>query len=279
MLSLLARHPFSMLDDWALRALHAAVYLLGAALASFVITRVARRALSAARLATSDPEREKQTHTFGDTARRFLLTIVWMMAAMLALKECGLDVGPLLAGAGVLGLAIGFAAQSVLKDWISGFFLLAEGRIRVNDVITVNTLSGTVEEISLRTTVLRDYDGQLHVVPNGVIQNFTNATYGHSYAAFDIPIAFGDSIDACRDLITAICALPEFAADVLAPLEWSGPDRLTESGIICKARVKTRPGRQWDVRRRTIQLFTEQAPARGLHLATAPRRVQLSGEL
>jgi len=278
MISLLETHEFAQLDKWVERGLHAAVYLIGAALASFIISRVARRAMHAARKVATDTESEKQARTIGDTARRFLLTLVWTLAAVLALKECGLDVGPLLAGAGVAGLAIGFAAQNVLKDWINGFFLLAEGRIRVNDSITVNGISGAVEEITLRTTVLRDYDGQLHVIPNGVIQNFTNSTYGFAYATFEVPIAFGDSIEAWRALLNEICAESAFAPDLLGALEWAGVERFTEPGITIKARIKTRAGHQWDVRRRILQLVAERAPARGLHLATAQRTARTAGE-
>jgi small conductance mechanosensitive channel len=277
--------PVDQIDDWLLKALRAAIYLAGAGVLTFLLTKLFARIgrLSAEiireRGGTADAELEKQTTTITDIARRVLLTMGWILALVLALKEYGLDVGPILAGAGVAGLAIGFAAQSVLKDWINGFFLLAEGRIRISDVVKIGELSGVVEFLSLRTTVLRGYDGNVHVFSNGTIQNFTNMTLGHSYALFDVAVEYEEDPQRLVEIFLQVSeelrADEEYASKVLEAVEVAGVDRFTEQGVVVKARIKTQASQQWAVGREFNRRLRALCVERGVAIATAQRAVQI----
>lgn len=277
--------PVDQIDDWLYRGVRAAIYLAGAGVMTFVLSKLFRRI---GRLSTEiirerggepDAELEKQTTTIADIARRVLFTFIWLLAAVLALREFKLDVGPILAGAGVAGLAIGFAAQSVLKDWINGFFLLAEGQIRISDVVKIGDLSGSVEHLSLRTTVLRGYDGAVHVFSNGTIQNFSNLTLGYSYVVFDIAVDFEEDPQRLMEIFQQVGAEMRadaaFATRILGDIEVAGVDKFTEQGVVVKARIRTRAGEQWTVGREFNRRLRALCAANGVSIATAQRQVQL----
>jgi small conductance mechanosensitive channel len=126
-------------------------------------------------------ELEKRAATIGGIIRKTIGGVVWAVALVMALREIGFDIAPILAGAGVAGLAIGFGAQNLVRDVISGLFMLIENQIRVNDIAIINGTSGLVEEINLRTTVLRGVDGTVHIFPNGAINTLSNMTHEFSY--------------------------------------------------------------------------------------------------
>jgi small conductance mechanosensitive channel len=277
--------PVGQIDDWLYRGVRAAIYLAGAGVMTYVLSKLFRRIgrLSAEiireRGGQPDAELEKQTTTIADIARRLLIMVIWLLAIVLAMREFNLDVGPILAGAGVAGLAIGFAAQSVLKDWINGFFLLTEGQIRIDDVVKIGDLSGAVEHLSLRTTVLRGYDGAVHVFPNGTIQNFTNLTMGHAYVVFDIAVDFEEDPQRLMEIFEQVGAEMQsdagFAARILGAIEVAGVDRFTEQGVVVKARIRTRAGEQWAVGREFNRRLRQRCAASGVTIATAQRQVQL----
>lgn len=278
--------PVGEIDVWLLRAVRALIYLGGAGLMTYLLSKLFRRLsrLSAEiireRGGEPDAELEKQTTTIADIARRVLFTLIWLLAGVLALREFQLDVAPILAGAGVVGLAVGFAAQSVLKDWINGFFLLAEGQIRINDVVKIGELAGVVEHLTLRTTVLRGYDGAVHVFSNGTVQNFTNLTLGHAYVVFDIAVTFEDDprrlVEIFEEVGAEMRAEAAFATRILADVEVAGVDKFTEQGVVVKARIRTRAGEQWTVGREFNRRLRALCAARGVTIATAQRQVQLS---
>jgi small conductance mechanosensitive channel len=271
------------IEMWAERALDASVYLGGAAILSLLLVWGARRFsrytanLIRERGGQDQIEVEKQTTTIITLVRRILLVLTWTLGIILALEQFKFDVKPLLAGAGVAGIAVGFAAQSILKDWISGFFLITEGQIRMNDVIKIGEFSGAVEKISLRTISLRAYDGTLHVIPNGAINGFSNRTMTYSYAVFDIPADFGQDADLMIDLMRqtgeAMMHDPDLGPILLEPIEIAGLDKFTEQGAVIKARIKTPPGSQWLVAREFNRRLKQAAGAAGIHIATAQRAV------
>jgi len=273
------------LDFWLRAGLHASVYLIGAAVLTFLLGKLLlrMRRLSAEliqeRGGLEELEWEKQSATIASIVRRIVFSTIWALALMLALKEFQFDVGPILAGAGVAGLAIGFAAQSILKDWISGFFLLTEGQIRINDVIKIGELSGSVEKLTMRTTVLRSYDGAAHVFANGAFQNFSNLTMGHSYFVFDVAVQYEDDPERLMALFTEVGdqlrAEPEWSPFVLEPMEVAGVDRFTEQGVVVKARIKTLASQQWKVGREVLRRLRKLCAERGITIATAQRAVQL----
>jgi moderate conductance mechanosensitive channel len=210
-------------------------------------------------------ELEKRAETIGNLTGKALFIVIWMIAGLMILKEMNFDVRPLLAGAGVAGVAIGFGAQNIIKDVLGGVFLMMENQIRVNDVATINGKTGLVEEINLRTTVLRGEDGAVHIFPNGIIQGLTNLTREYSYYVFNMTIAYSEDTDRVVAVLAAIAeelAQEEpYRAAVLAPLEVLGVDKLADSGAVIKARFKTIPNQQWmvgrEMNRRIIQRFAE----------------------
>ena len=169
------------------------------------------------------------------------------------LKEAGFDIGPILAGAGIVGLAVGFGAQNLVRDVITGIFILLEDQVRVNDVAIINGTGGLVEQINLRTTVLRGLDGTVHVFPNGTITTLSNMTHGFSYYVFDIGVAYKEDTDHVAQVVKQIgdTMMEEdaFKSDILEPVEILGVDRFADSAVIVKARIKTAPIKQWTIGR------------------------------
>jgi small-conductance mechanosensitive channel len=176
-----------------------------------------------------------------------------VIAGLVLMGEFGIDIGPILAAAGVLGLAVGFGAQSLVKDIISGFFILLEDQIRVGDVVAVGDKAGLVEKVNLRMIILRDLEGKVHYIPNGSIDVVTNLTKDYSCAVFDIGVAYREDIDQVIDIIRQVSedlrSDPAFDGQILNPMEIFGLDKFGDSAIMIKARFKTGPGKQWGVAR------------------------------
>jgi small-conductance mechanosensitive channel len=207
----------------------------------------------AARHGPVDPETEKRAKTLTAIASKTIVVVIWVVALIMALNEAGFDITPILAGAGVAGVAIGFGAQNLVRDLIAGAFLLLENQIRVNDVVVINSTGGLVEQINLRTTVLRGMDGTVYIFPNGSIQTLGNMTHGFSYYVFDLGVAYKEDTDRVTEVLKAIAdeMMQEepFAKLILAPLEILGVDKFADSAVIIKARIKTLPIQQWTVGR------------------------------
>ena len=201
----------------------------------------------------SDIELEKRAATLSGIIRTTLAVMIWITAIVMALKEAGFDIGPILAGAGVIGLAVGFGAQTLVQDVISGMFLLLENQLRVNDVAVLNGTGGLVEAINLRTTVLRGLDGTVHVFRNGAVTTLANMTHGYSYYVFDIEVAYKEDtdrvIDVVRGIATEMQGEEKFQHIILEPLEVLGVDKFADSSVVIKARFKTAPIQQWTVGR------------------------------
>lgn len=200
-----------------------------------------------------DEEFQKRTKTLGNIVRYALISIIVAISGVTVLREVGINIGPILATAGIGGLAIGFGAQSLVKDVISGFFILMEDQIRVGDVVEIGGKSGSVEKISLKTTVLRDLAGNVHYVPNGQISVVTNMTKEYSRYVFEIGVAYKENVDEVMEVIKKIDEEmrydPEFKDDILEPIEVLGVDQFADSAVIIKARTTTLPVKQWRVAR------------------------------
>ena len=178
---------------------------------------------------------------------------IWAVAGVMALSEIGFNVGPLLAGAGVAGIAVGFGAQNLVRDFFAGFFLLTENQIRVGDVAVVNGQGGLVEQINLRTTILRDVSGDVHIFPNGAITQLTNKTREFSFYVFDVGVAYKEDIERVIQVMTTVAEElkedPEVGKLMLEPIQVFGLDKFADSAIVVKARIKTTPNQQWTVGR------------------------------
>ncbi len=200
-----------------------------------------------------DAESQKRADTLAGVVRWVLRITIYIIAGMMILKKLGLEIGPIIAAAGIVGLAVGFGAQNLVQDVISGFFILLEDQVRVGDVVNLNDKGGLVERITLRMIVLRDLAGNVHYVRNGQINVITNMTKEYSNYVFDIGVAYRENTD---DVIAAVKEVDEdirqdaaFKDDILAPLEVLGVDKFDSSAVIIKARIKTKPIQQWRIGR------------------------------
>ena len=175
------------------------------------------------------------------------------MAVLVFLSAIGINIGPLLAGAGVVGVAIGFGSQTLIKDFLTGLFIVAENTVSVGDIVNINTLGGVVEAISIRTIRLRDADGSLHILPFGEVSKITNMSKGFAYALVDINVAYDSDLEktmnVLRDIGAQLQADPVFKRVILEPIEVMGVEKFNDSSITLRARIRTRPGKQWDVKR------------------------------
>ncbi len=198
-------------------------------------------------------ESEKRARTLLDILRGVLKVALWLLFIIFFLREIGLDIGPLLAGAGILGLAIGFGGQELVKDIISGFFMLFEDQIRTGDVAVINGTSGVVEKIELRTVTLRDMKGTVHIFQNGKINTLANKTKEWSAAVFDIGVSYNSDIQTVVKIMERVGNTlkedADFKIKILEPIEIFGLNSFGDSALVIKARIKTMPGQQWAVMR------------------------------
>jgi small conductance mechanosensitive channel len=190
-------------------------------------------------------ELEKRAHTISRILKQASSVLVWSVTIMLVLGEFGVDLKPILAGAGILGLAVGFGAQTLVKDVITGFFILLENQIRVGDTITAAGCTGEVEAVNLRTTVLRDLDGTTHIIPNSSITVVANATRDWARALLDVGVAYKEDIDRCESVLREVGVSfekdPAFARKLIGPFEYPGVVKLGEDAVILRIVVKTLP--------------------------------------
>ncbi len=230
-----------------------------------LISRQLERLVKVEEYATVN-EREQRVKTLTTILRRTGLVLIAAIAAVMILSELGLNVGPIIAGAGIAGLAIGFGAQTLVKDIISGFFILLENQFTIGDVISVGGISGGVEKMTLRATFLRDLEGTLHVIPNGKIRILSNKTKGWARAIVDVGVAYKEDVD--RVLATLERIGQEMWHDegcrplLLEEPAVSGVEELGDSAMTLRIMVKTQPGKQWEVsrelRKRIKETFEEE---------------------
>lgn len=200
-----------------------------------------------------DIELQKRTDTLTSIIRYTFNIAIFVVSGMMILRELGIDIAPIMATAGVVGLAVGFGAQKLVEDVISGFFILMEDQIRIGDVVQIADKGGLVEKVTLRMVILRDLAGNVHYVRNGIITVVTNMTKEYSRYVFDIGVAYRENVDEVIEVIkevdTELRQDPEFKKDILAPIEILGLDKFDTSAVIIKARTTTKPIRQWAVGR------------------------------
>ncbi|MBN1995993.1 mechanosensitive ion channel family protein [candidate division KSB1 bacterium] len=196
---------------------------------------------------------EKRVKTIISVARQSINILTVIIAIITALGILDIDIAPILTAAGIAGVALGFGAQSLVKDIISGFFILLDDQIRVGDVVEVAGKAGVVEKINLRQVVLRDLEGCVHYIHNSAIEVITNKTQKFSFAVFDINIAYRENVERVIGILEQISVFlrqdENFQKDIMEDIEVFGLDQFADSAIVIKARIKTKPGSQWKVRR------------------------------
>lgn len=275
------------MTELVVKLLRIALILLAAGIASLLANRLVRLTrrqvveVMRRRTDTQEEELDKRARTVGRLLTRLAGILIWSVALLMSLREAGFDVMPLLAGAGIAGVAIGFGAQSLVRDVISGLFLIVENQIRVHDVVRINGVTGTVEEINLRTTVLRGLDGAVHIFPNGTIQTLTNLSREYSYYVADIGVAYKEDVDRVIEVIRQVGEElrqdPEFGPLILEPIQVLGLEQFAESSVVIRSRLKTKPGQQWLVGREFNRRLKKRFEAAGIQIPFPHRTLQLEG--
>ncbi len=217
-----------------------------------------------------DGESQKRAETLGAMLRYVISIVVLSLGLMLLLEQFGIQLGPLLAAAGVAGIAIGFGAQHLVSDVIRGFFIMMNNEIRVGDVVEVAGKSGVVESINLRITVLRDLSGNVHYVPNGKIDIVTNMTVEYSRCTIDIGVSYRESVDevieVMREVDQDLRADEIFGKVILEPIEILGLERFDDSAVVVRARYTTKPIKQWNVKREFNRRLKIAFDSRGIEI-------------
>ena len=252
--------PFLVHKSMAI--LEASLRILLIALVAYVAIRALRFGLGKLEQvlltwrAREDKERianEKRVKTLTGMLQTICLTLVWVVGVVMSLDQIGLDITPILAGAGIVGLAVGFGAQNLVRDVINGFFMILENQIRVGDVAIVNGTGGLVEAISFRTITLRDLSGTVHIFPNGTVTTLANMTKGWSAYVMDIGVAYKEDTDRVAEIMREVGKDLQqdehLGRKILEPIEIMGVDAFGESEVVIKARIKTLPIEQWGVGR------------------------------
>ncbi len=217
-----------------------------------------------------DPEVLKRAQTLGQVFRYVAVVVILVIAATLILGELGIAVAPILGAAGVVGLAAGFGAQSLVKDYFTGFFILLENQMRQGDVVEIAGKSGMVEEITLRYVRLRDYDGNVHYVANSLITTVTNMSRGFAHAVIDVSVAYREDLDevfaVMRKVGAELRSDATFGSKILGDLEIAGVERWADSAVVVRCRFETRPLEQWNVKREYLLRLKKAFDARDIEI-------------
>ena len=217
-----------------------------------------------------DAEQVKRAQTLGRVFRYIVSVVISLVAGMLVLAELGISIAPILGAAGVVGLAVGFGAQSLIKDYFTGFFLLLENQIRQGDVVEAGGKSGLVEEVTLRYVRLRDYDGIVHFIPNNLITTVSNMSRGFAQAVVDAGVAYREDVDEALDVMRRVGEDMRrdevFGQKILADLEIAGVDQWADSAVILRCRFMVKPLEQWNVKREFLRRLKKAFDAEGIEI-------------
>ena len=215
-------------------------------------------------------DRLKRAQTLGGLVRNVAATMIVTVALLMILRELKVDIMPMLTGAGIAGVALGFGAQWLVRDLIAGFFLILEDHVRVGDSVVINGQGGGVEAINLRTIVLRDLEGAIHVIPNGAITTLANRTRDFAYYLIDLSVSFRQDTDRVvqilRETSATLQAEPAYAGGILDTLEVLGVDAFRDGQVVVRSRLKTMPGRQFEIGRELRRRIRYALAAAGIEL-------------
>ncbi|MDP6389768.1 MAG: mechanosensitive ion channel [Alphaproteobacteria bacterium] len=252
------------------RVVTIALIVVGALIVWEMVSALIQRYLSAADEDGETIERSQRARTLLPLLRNLTMIVLAVLVALTVLSEIGINIGPLLAGAGIFGLAVGFGAQTLVKDVIRGLFILLENSISVGDVISVGGHSGVVEAMSIRSVRLRDVGGVVHLLPFSEVTTVVNMTRDYAYALFDIGVGYREDVDEVMAAIRAtgeeIQADPKFAADIIDEIEIMGVQSFDDSAVVIRARLRTKPRKQFAVRRAFNRLLKIRFDALGIEI-------------
>ena len=223
----------------------------------------------------------KRVKTLIGMLRTIAVMLVWFVVVVTSLSHIGINIGPILAGAGIVGLAVGFGAQNFVRDLVSGFFLILENQVRVGDVAVINGTGGLVEGISFRTIVLRDLEGVVHVFPNGTINTLANRSKEWSAYVLDIAVDYKEDTDRVVEIMRRVGmgmqAEAPYGSLMIEPIEIFGVDQFADSAVNIKARLKTLPLQQWTVGREYRRRLKKAFDGEGIGIPF-PHRTLYMGE-
>lgn len=222
-------------------------------------------------------EHSLRIRTLSRVVRYVLTVIVSVVTGLLILGEFGISVAPILGAAGVVGIAVGFGAQSLVKDYFTGFFLLLENQIRIGDVVEAGGKAGLVEELTLRYLRLRDYSGNVHYIPNGNISIVTNMSLEYAYAVMDVGVAYAADIDRVMEVMRGVGQAlrkdPAFAARIVEEIEIAGVEALADSAVVIRCRIRATPLEQWNVRREFLRRVKQAFDLEGIEIPFPHRKL------
>jgi moderate conductance mechanosensitive channel len=259
--------------------------IIGIWLLAWLAYRVVRLAARRIELAVDDGDdsvttlRERRGRTISQLLRSVGRVVITVIALLLTFNMF-IDIGPVLAGAGILGLAVSFGAQSLVKDVISGFFILFENQFAIGDVIEAAGKSGVVEKMTLRVVVLRDLEGAMHVIPNGEIKVVSNKTRGWARAVVDVGVAYDEDIDRAltvvRDEAAQFSTDKAWGSQLDGPLEVPGVESLGDSAVVIRCLIRTQPGSQWNAGREFRRRIKNRFDREGIEIPFPQRRVHVT---
>lgn len=267
-------HYFNALDADTKVAVTHGVRIVLILIAASILQRVASRLIRTFRAILErrhGADQQSRIQTLGRVFRYVAAVVIWLVTGMLVLGELGISVAPVLATAGVAGLAVGFGAQSLVKDYFTGFFLLLEDQIRQGDVVDFGSQSGVVEEVTLRYVRLRNFDGHVFFVPNGEIKVVKNMTRDFAQAVIKVGIAYREEVEEAFEVMKQVGKEmredPVFGPNIAADLEIIGVDEWGDSSVnlICRLKVVP-PIQQWSVRREFLKRLKKAYDARGIEI-------------
>lgn len=223
----------------------------------------------------------QRTQTLTKVATSAGIIATWTIVIIYVLAELGFEIAPLLAGVGIVGLAIGFGAQNLVRDVVTGFFILFEDQYGIGDIVEIEGAAGKVEQLTLRITGLRALDGTLHYIANGSITQVANRTKGWSKAIVDVGVAYKENVERVRQVLDSIMQEakedPELGRKLLDAPQVLGVEALGEYEVLLRVTAETKPGKQWEVARELRQRIKKRFDAEGIEIPF-PYRVMVSGD-
>lgn len=273
--------------EFILAATKATIRIMLVLLGAWVLMRISKKAIQTLKnqllsRVLGDLEEVKRIDTLEQVFRYIAGVVIGIVTFMVVLNQLGISIAPILAAAGVVGLAVGFGAQSLVKDYFTGFFLLLENQIRQGDVVEAGGKSGLVEQVTLRYLRMRDYSGNVHYIPNGLITTVTNMSREFANAVIDVGVAYRENVDEVIAVMTevgqALRADEAFASKILEDIEIAGVNDWADSAVIVRCRFKVLPLEQWGVRREYLKRLKAEFDRRGIEIPF-PHLTVYPGEL
>lgn len=273
-------------DAWLPKALAVVIRLVLVLLIAWGLNRISRPLIHRlddmlGRHRDRNGEQERRVQTWIGIVEKVVSAAIWIVAGITGLQVLGVNTAALLTAAGVGGLAIGFGAQNLVRDFLSGFFILAEDQIRVGDVVTINGTTGTVQAINPRTTVLRDLSGTVHIFPNGLIETVSNLTKEWARSVIEVSVPYTEDVDRVMALLQEIGreleADREYGPRIVQPVSILGLDSFGPLGVTVKLTITTQPGQQWAVGREFRRRVKNRFDAEGIRLSYPHTTLQWQG--